>query len=178
MNRPTPDGFTLLELMVVVAVLGLVSAVTIQQVTGYWQRERLNAATMELTGWLEEVAAGSQQQSSSCTVTLTTGASRAGGSELARVSPAACAREPVLLLPSLHQSASFAVGSSLSPSSWTYSPRGTISSTDADISIRLSLGGSAPLRCVRVSGTLGVLRLGRDNSRGSVSSECSDWSRS
>lgn len=181
------SGFTLVELLVGATVLTILAGVAVQVSQGAWRREKVQAAALEMIGWLEEVATSSQQLGTACTVTVTTGSALAPGVAVASVSPTTCARESSLRLPSLHQSGSFAVGSSLATPSWSFTPRGSIttnnaaggvvSSTATDISIRFSVDGQPPLRCVRLSGTLGLLRLGRDNSSATTTAECSEWSR-
>jgi hypothetical protein len=100
------------------------------------------------------------------------------------VLPATCSSEPSLRLPEINQNTTYSVGAS--NTSFTFTPRSAITtatgvgvtSTNTDISIRFSVGSALPLRCVRLSGTLGLFRFGRNNATGDTSTECSDWSRS
>lgn len=58
MARPRPSdrtrGLTLLELMVTVAVLSILAAITVPSFQFVLRRERVNALAYEIAGWLEE----------------------------------------------------------------------------------------------------------------------------
>lgn len=182
-------GFTVVELMVSVAVLGLVGAVVFTTSQSSWRRERANAATVELSGWLEQISKSPEQNGSSCRVVLNTG-TLASGAVLASVTPATCAIESNLLLPAINTNESFQVAVTGAAtiggvSQWWFTPRGAISTTTpaatagsstADISVRISVAGTVPVRCVRLSGTLGLLRMGRNNATGDPNVNCTDWS--
>ncbi len=172
---------TLFELMLSVAIIATIGAITVNAGIVEWRREQANAAAMDFTAWLEAVAQSPERTGVSCAVTVTTGTSRAPGSVLATVAPTTCSLQPTLLLPAINQTSSYSVGASAT--TWTFTPRGAIStgggtSTNTDISVRFSVGGALPVRCVRLSGTLGLFRFGRNNASGDTSVECTDWSRS
>ncbi|QPN64733.1 Tfp pilus assembly protein FimT/FimU [Synechococcus sp. CBW1004] len=58
MGRPQPRdrirGFTLVELLVAVAVLGILAAIAVPSFQFVLRRERVNALAFEIAGWLEE----------------------------------------------------------------------------------------------------------------------------
>ncbi len=184
--RPLPSrsgaaGITLFELMLSVAIIGTIGAITVNAGIVEWRREQANAAAMDLTAWLEPIAQSPERTGVSCAVTVTTGTSQAPGSVLATVLPTTCSTQPTLLLPAINQRTNYSVGASAT--TWTFTPRGAIStgggtSTNTDISVRFSVGAALPVRCVRLSGTLGLFRFGRNNASGDTSIECNDWSRS
>lgn len=184
-SRAGAAGITMFELMLSVAIIGTIGAITVNAGIVEWRREQANAAAMDLTAWLEPIAQAPERTGVSCVVTVTTGASRAPGSVLATVvsnpTGTTCSTQPTLLLPAINQTGSYSVGASAN--TWTFTPRGAIStgggnSTNTDISVRFSLGGALPVRCVRLSGTMGLFRFGRNNTSGDTSVECTDWSRS
>lgn len=167
-----------MEIMVTVAVLGVVAAVVVPANQVNWRRERVNAAALELTSWLEVVArTPDQDPSANCTVTISTGTNRAAGATLATVSPTTCAPESTLRLPgAVLGNATYNVGASAT--SFTFTPRGAIStdgvgtSVSENIQVRISIDGQAPLRCVQITGLLGLMRLGNNNTTGNVATAC------
>jgi prepilin-type N-terminal cleavage/methylation domain-containing protein len=182
-------GFTVLELMVTVAVLGIVGAVAFTVSQDSWRRERASAATVELAGWLDQISKSPDQNGVSCQVTVNTGTLTSGG-VLASVSPTNCAIESNVRLPAINTNQSYQVSvvgavTAGATSQWWFTPRGAISTTTpsataassaTDISIRISVDGNVPVRCVRLSGTLGLLRLGRNNATGNTTVDCTAWS--
>ena len=172
--RLRAQGFSTMELMVTVAVLGVVAAVVVPANQEQWRRERVNAAALELTSWLEVIARTPDQTGVSCTVTVTPGTNRAAGALLASVvsnpSGVACAPESTLNLPATVLGAStYNVGAS--SNTITFTPRGAVS-TAVPIQVRISVTGQLPLRCVQVTGLLGLLRLGSNNTTGNVATAC------
>ncbi len=172
-------GFSTMEIMVTVAVLGVVAAVVVPANQSQWRRERVNAAALELTSWLEVIARTPDQTGTNCTVTVSTGANRAAGATLATVAPATCAPESTLRLPgAVLGNATYNVGASAT--SITFTPRGTISTDGVgtavatNIQVRISIDGQAPLRCVQLTGLLGLIRLGNNNATGNVATACAD----
>jgi Tfp pilus assembly protein PilE len=164
-------GFTLTELMLIVVLIAILSGISIAIVPSSWRRERLNAAVTEFAGWLEEISRNTERNGTSCVVTLTTPLplTLAPGGVMATVSPSSCSSNPSFRVPSTFGATSFSVNAS--NTTWTYTPRGAITSS-ADIQVRLAFSGSNPVRCVNVSGTLGLIRLGRNDSATSSSTAC------
>jgi prepilin-type N-terminal cleavage/methylation domain-containing protein len=200
MNRTA--GYTLAELMVTVAVLGILASVLINSGINSWRAEQAKAAVTDLSSWLEEIRSSADSQQVSCRVTINTGNSLNSQSTLATaqaINPSTnsaaagvtCGTGNPLRLPGIVGNATFGVATSFAatspPNTFSFTPRGAIStdalgSTNAGstlasgfLSIRISAGGQAPLRCVRLSGMLGLVRLGFNNTTGSTSSECTTW---
>jgi prepilin-type N-terminal cleavage/methylation domain-containing protein len=74
MKRPNP-GFSLTEVLVVVAILDVLSGLVIDAGIRDWRREQVNAVVVELAGWLESVRRAALK-GSSCQVTLFDGPGR------------------------------------------------------------------------------------------------------
>jgi prepilin-type N-terminal cleavage/methylation domain-containing protein len=164
-------GFTMIELMVTVAILGIVMGIMITESGRAYNRDKLNEASLQLSSWLGEIANEPDTLGQSCTVTVTTGTIASGG-QIASVTPTACSSTPTLRLPGL-SNLSFTVGAT--QTSWSFTRRNAVDAT-SNIDIKLSLSNFTALRCVRVFAISGLLRLGRDNTTSNVSSTCSNWS--
>lgn len=188
-RRQLDHGFTMIELAIAVLVLGILSGTFAYSIgLANWRRQRVNAVTEQLAGWIEEVMAYSMRENVQCDITITTGTALQPGSEIARVVPPnplpttpycnpvrlreASFRIPGLVLPAGDSFRIGPNGSSGSPIIFTYTPRGTLftssQSNPADLEIRVALnpGGrppERPLRCIRLSSTLGLISLGRNN---------------
>jgi prepilin-type N-terminal cleavage/methylation domain-containing protein len=167
-------GFTAIELMVTVSIIGIISSITIVESGRAYNRDKLNEASLLLRSWLLEISNKPDTIGQSCAVTISTG-SIATGSQLATVSPAVCSSSPTLRMPGGVTGLSFNVGAT--QSTWSFTRRNAINSTN-DVIVRLSLNGFTALRCVRVQAISGLLRLGRNNAISNVNTgTCDNWNR-
>lgn len=183
MKHPSNTGFSVTELLAVVAVVGILSAVGVHTSGNEWRRERVNAVATELAGWLETVRRTSLK-GNACQVTisggnLATGATLASASELLSNAANANPTIPNNCLTGQPLQISGPLGSStyaIAPGGSTtfkFTPRGTVNSPAANtqlanpVVIEISLAGSGgPLRCVRISEGLGLISVGSSNSSG------------
>lgn len=86
--RPTSDGFTMLELMVIVAVIGIVSAILIPFSTRAYADQQLRTAAIALSAHLRSARQAALAGDAACTVTITAaGAVTSAGSCAGRVPP-------------------------------------------------------------------------------------------
>lgn len=181
LRRTRTTAFSLTELMVAVAIIGLINGVTIAIGAQGWQRERLNAVALDLVGWLEEVRGNSLRQTSDnpaaggCVVTVNSLTSAAVTTALATVSPSVCATTPTLIIPGSTSTAD-RYDTTTNAATITFTPRGSVTS-NGDTVIKVFLRGSSQLRCVRVSAILGLVRIGSNSSATSTADSCSDYSR-
>ena len=173
--RP-PAAFTLTELLVAVAILGILGAVTIRESLSFNRDQQAYAATQELLGWLEAVSAQAAVNGP-CTVTFTTGANLAPGSTMASVTAgnASCSAEPARL-PSGSTIGTFGVGVAFTPNTSTtlvFSPRAGVVAGGVQATVKIVSAGGAPLRCVRVnfSSLTGGIRANSAN----VADDCDVW---
>jgi prepilin-type N-terminal cleavage/methylation domain-containing protein len=180
-TNASTNGVALVELLVVVVILGVVSAISLPGLNFVLRRERVNAVALSLAGWLEEVrnlAARRVDDSAAeggCAIQLSPAASMASGAVLATVEAACGARDNSFVLP---QNLSGTLSaSSTNGNSIIFTPRGlwiSSPSVSGELQIKLLLDGGGPLRCVRISETLGSIDIGRANSS-SINSECTDY---
>ncbi|MEI6615157.1 MAG: prepilin-type N-terminal cleavage/methylation domain-containing protein [Cyanobium sp. ELA507] len=178
------QGFSLFEIMIVIAIIGILASQSISVYQSNLRAADAHLLTRELAAWLSEIAMVPEQLNQNCTVTLYPSTSLNPGASMATVTPTSCAAESTLLVPGHQRLLSYQLGAT--PTSWTYTRRGALStestnimSTNTDLIIRVSVNGESPLRCLKVSGTLGLIRFGRNDSSGDVSNttSCSNWQR-
>lgn len=71
-NRLSYQGFTLPEVMVVVIIVGILSAIMAPNMLGWYARQRLNHAVVEVQGALQEAQRQAIRNSRSCALTIDT----------------------------------------------------------------------------------------------------------
>jgi prepilin-type N-terminal cleavage/methylation domain-containing protein len=179
---PAPTAFSLLELMVVIAIIGLINGLTIAFSGNEWQRERLNQASLGLAGWLEEVRGNALRETSDnpaaggCVITVNNLSNATAGTALASVSPSTCASPATFVLPGVVNSADRYDTATSNAERIEFTPRGSVTSS-SDAVVRIFLRGSRQLRCVRVSAILGLVRVGNNSAAASSADACTDYSR-
>jgi len=165
------SGFTLIEMMVAIAVIGIISGITIVETGRAYNRDQINRTSLQLRSWLLEISSQPDKLGQSCTITMDTGAI-AGGTRIASVQPTACSTTPNLIMPG-RSNLTFNVGAT--QPSWTFTRRNSIDSSN-DVIIKFSLNGFTALRCVKVTAISGLLRLGRNDATSDVSAgTCNNW---
>lgn len=176
-------GFTLVEILVAVAIIGILGGAVIRFSGNEWRRERINTVAVELAGWLEEIRSNAFRETNSttslggCEVTFTAISASNASTQLASVSPTRCAANPIFRVTGLTGNHTYSSASS-NGTQIIFTPRGTTMNAQP-IELRLKIDSNTYLRCVRVSENLGLIRIGRnDNVTGAPSSSsCSDYSR-
>jgi len=178
-------GFSLIELTVVGAILVLLTTLSLNLNQNEMRSADSHALTDEIAAWLGEIAMAPEFLNTTCMVTFQPGQEIRPGATIASVQPSNCARESSLRVPGNQRFSSFHLGTS--QNRWVYTERGAVSasstvgasSTNTDIIIRVSVDGQPPLRCVRLSGIMGLIRFGVNSVSGDAISNtaCSDWKR-
>ena len=153
-------GFSLLELLLAVSIIGIISSITLPSFFREWEDTRLNAANKALSSWLDDQRRKAIQNSSPCDITI-------NANQVSATSQ--CDFESAigssLDLPSqIEQTDGLTLSINQGISSWSFSPRGT---TTTSTELRLSLDGSQDLgRCLSLSAPLGLIRTARLTTEG------------
>jgi prepilin-type N-terminal cleavage/methylation domain-containing protein len=153
-------GFSLLELLLAVSVLGIMSGIALPSFLRQWEDARLNAANRALSSWLDDQRRKAIQNSSPCDISIDTSQARAISQ---------CDFEngtgSSLKLPSvIDQGEGLTLSINQGDSSWSFSPRGTTTTTTK---LHLSIDGSEDLgRCLSLSAPLGLIRTARLKTEG------------
>ena len=154
-RRAPRNGFTMVELMVVIVIVGILSGLAIPTYMRNWQDERLNSATKRTIAWLDDLRRSAIQNSTVCRATIDT-----TNTSLTGVCDNKSTEQKVL---DLQQEIPNSSGLSFSlmgstPPTWIFTPRGT-TTTEGDLHI--SLAGSDLGRCLTLMRPLGLLRSGK-----------------
>ena len=171
------SGFSLTELMVVVAILGVLSGLVIDAGIRDWRREQVNAVVVELAGWLESVRRAALKGSScqvrliSTNVTLAAGDQMAQGEDVGTADadseaaaspiPNNCRSSQPFVIPSIGAVQRFQIRAT--EGNFVFTPAGTLYPAPvAPIVIQVALAdGQDPQRCVQLEGLMGVIQVGR-----------------
>ena len=162
------DGYTLTELMICVALVGLLGGMSTLGFLNQMRSEKANAIAVEIAGWLANVHRAALR-GRRCEISFDT-----SGAILSAASPLAVASEPSssalpiansclsytpLQIGSVDRSTKFRL--STNDASFAFTPRGTITGTNTPtlvIGITLTEGGLP--HCVEVDGMLGLVTVG------------------
>jgi len=160
---PPQAGFSLMEMLVVVALIGILSGIALTSFLANWEDERLNAASKTTLAWLDDLRRQAIQHSSPCRATW----------DLEAVSlSASCDHDPgtirrLNLRAEIRNSDALTVAlvNDDAPTTWVFTPRGT-SNTSAQALFTLEGSSSDPGRCLRLIAPLGLLKTARRNAAG------------
>lgn len=151
--RVGPDGFSLAELLVAVAVLGLLAALALGGGQSSLARMRVEAASRRLSAGLEQARQQAQSLGQPCALELgPTGWREPSGGSLP-----ACAAA----VGAIEEGAPGAAGATLAhnlPAALRFSSNGLVLDGGTVV---IAAAGTALRRCLVVSLPLGVVRLGR-----------------
>ena len=164
-------GFTVVELLVTLAILLTLAALVVDLGRREWRREQVNTVVLQLAGWLETVRRGAIQ-ANGCTVTLT-GGTYATGDTLAQLTTCGAIRP--FRLTGLSANQRFVLGDGVSTTQFSFTPAGTVfpaPAADRPIVISLALADDAdPQPCLQLDGLLGAIDVGYTNGSSCVIGE-------
>ncbi|QPN58311.1 GspH/FimT family pseudopilin [Synechococcus sp. CBW1107] len=148
---PAATGFTLVEMLITVVVIGITAGSGIVLLRGVVSSSRLRHASLELVGYLDSSRRNAMRLGGTCTINragTTFSPSNANGNT--------CAGDPALDLSAAASDPNLAVDNT-SPAAVIFTQRGTSVNGATFV---LTLAGASTDRCVRVTSPLGIVGAG------------------
>ena len=191
-SRGAPGGFTLLELLIVVILISIFSAIIIPSFLSLVNREKVNSVALGLAGWIESVRNYAARQISAdpsaagCAIKFLPTSSATAGTIIAQIDSSAgggCQmplNEQSYRVPSdIGASFSFAAVNQLGTpnNSLIFTPRGIWISNPASsgpLILKIVQNGVGPMRCLKTSEFLGDLEIGSINAK-VITSVCDSY---
>ena len=156
MKNKISNGYSLVEVITVAAIIGIIGGVTIASFYSNYEREKIRSANRILSSWLDDQRRKAIQNSAPCEITISisdaTAESNCGsGIATEDINLRSEINEDDLRLENI-------VPGSSSTITWYFTPRGT---TTSAVELRLSLDDSdAREQCLSLSALLGLIRQG------------------
>lgn len=165
------NGFTLIETLVIVSIVGILSAIAAPSFLALLDRAKLNSAVAEVRGALQEAQREAIRKSKPCTVTLNIAERKVTSPCLvtgdrtlpervamvtnisAKIIPGNPITGPIQLTFGIWGTAEFTVTSSVTPPDTPTDPSGKIV-------LYISNTSTSEKKCVAISNTLGLTRAG------------------
>lgn len=160
------QGFSLVEVLVVISLLGIVLTLGLQALSSMARRERLRIALSEAAGFMEASRKAAMAHSISCVITITSSAefstSESPTASSNRCTPALSNGDTTLRLRNIADDSSLtATAGSTSPG---FSFKGTaLSDTDTEITIQSNKLSNFSY-CLAITSPLGFIKTGKKES--------------
>jgi prepilin-type N-terminal cleavage/methylation domain-containing protein len=159
-------GFTLLELLVVVAILGVIGGLGLPAMINNYKKAQVNDLTTGLAGWLQEVR-NAALKGSACTVEIKTETGAiTGGDTVAEIlePPETCATpNNPYLLPESARGANYIITANIN--SFSFTQRASKYPRE-DVLITIAMADNGPARCIQLRGLFGHMEMGNVSSSG------------
>ena len=156
--KPTCNGFTIMELMVVLVILAILSAVALPNLRSGMRREQLTATSLGIVNWLERVRNEAVKDMEPCELSITTDDASDASLAITSDSPGCDELKPLNIAEQNNTPSDISlVLSERSDSTFSFSPRGSVNS---DQEIKITMVGSPTTRCIKVLTPVGLIRTG------------------
>jgi prepilin-type N-terminal cleavage/methylation domain-containing protein len=128
------EGFTLLEIMIVVAMVGILAAIGVTTLQGVLLKQQTSSAAQEIQSLLNQARSMARSTAVPATVTLVQVAAAPGGTISATIGAPVNWTRTVSLGPGTDYKAVGLVGVALGP--FTFAPRGTVTPAGFNLSVQ------------------------------------------
>ena len=152
------QGFTMVELLIVLVMLAILSAVALPNLRSGMRREQLAATSLGIISWLERARNQAVKDMEPCQITIE--ATDASEASLAIASGSPGCTQIEMFKVADQENTPTDVSLELtddSDSEFSFSPRGSVNS---DQEIELTMEGSPTTRCIKVIAPVGLVRSG------------------
>jgi prepilin-type N-terminal cleavage/methylation domain-containing protein len=155
--RKSNSGFTLIEMLVVVIIVGVIAAIAAPNFLGMLNRNRVNDAAQQVEGALKEAQRQAMRRGKQCSITVD-----ATNKSIFNPATNGC----LLSTRVLNDSIQLNFSRTGTPPTITFSGKGNITINDADAALRTPVlvvsmaNGTNHRKCVVLEGVLGTLRSG------------------
>ena len=149
------QGFTMVELLIVLVILAILSAIALPNLRSGMRREQLAATSLGLISWLERARNQAVKDMESCQINIE---SSAASLAIASNSPGCTEIETFKVADQENTPTDVSLElTDDSESEFSFSPRGSVNS---DQEIELTMEGSPTTRCIKVIAPVGLVRSG------------------
>ena len=152
------SGFTIWELMVVLVILAILSAVALPNFRSGMRREQLTAASLGIVNWLERARNQAVKDMETCQLSITADDARDASLAITSDSPGCGGLASFNINEQENTPTNISLALSASSNSdFSFSPRGTV---NRDQEMELTMEGSPTTRCIKVVAPVGLVRSG------------------
>ena len=155
--KPTQDGFTVVELMIVLVIVAILSAVAIPNLRSAMRREQLTATSLGIINWLERVRNQAVQDMEPCELSISTDDASGASFAITSDSPGCSELTTFNITEQDNTPSDISLVLSDSDSVFSFSPRGSV---NRDQEMELTMEGSPNTRCIKVVAPVGLIRSG------------------
>ena len=156
--KGTTQGFTMVELLIVLVILAILSAIALPNLRSGMRREQLAATSLGLISWLERARNQAVKEMEPCQINVEATDSSAASLAIASDSPGCTKIETFKVADEKNTPTEVSLKlTDDSDSEFSFSPRGSVNSNQE---IELTMEGSLTTRCIKVIAPVGLVRSG------------------